>query len=214
MLPMLPNNASLLHIPSASMQGAPRLQHHYQQQPILESYGHSLPQVHSHGNHDLYHCYENEHEAFHCSEGYGKPRNRFTEYEDAVICEGVAKGLTWGQISAQLPNRKRATCFNRYRTLQGIRKSRRRVNSFRMSTLPYMVTPPASRRASIVSCSTRGINTPSPSPPLPSATWFPSKNNASTPSRHWVPDLVMDRSSSSSWLDEYSHHGAHIGYRF
>ncbi|KAI7874416.1 hypothetical protein K492DRAFT_183952 [Lichtheimia hyalospora FSU 10163] len=55
---------------------------------------------------------------------YGKPRNRFSEYEDAVICEGVAKGLTWGQISGKLPHRKRATCFNRYRTLQGIRKSR------------------------------------------------------------------------------------------
>lgn len=186
------------------------MQHHQHHQPMLEPYGHALPQVHSHGSNDLYHYHENDHDALHGSEGYGKPRNRFTEYEDAVICEGVAKGLTWGQISAQLPNRKRATCFNRYRTLQGIRKSRRRVSSFRLSTSPYMVTPPASRRASIVSCSTRGISTPSPSPPLPSATWFPSKNNGTTPSRHWVPDLVMDR-SSSSWLDDYH---PHHGYRF
>ncbi|ORZ01040.1 hypothetical protein BCR43DRAFT_423500, partial [Syncephalastrum racemosum] len=57
---------------------------------------------------------------------YGKPRSRFSDLEDAIICQGVAKGLTWGQISSQLPHRKRATCFNRYRTLQGIRKSRKR----------------------------------------------------------------------------------------
>lgn len=53
-----------------------------------------------------------------------KPRSRFSALEDAIICQGVANGLTWGQISSQLPHRKRATCFNRYRTLQGIRKSR------------------------------------------------------------------------------------------
>ncbi|SAM04106.1 hypothetical protein [Absidia glauca] len=53
-----------------------------------------------------------------------KPRSRFSALEDAIICQGVANGLTWGQISSQLPHRKRATCFNRYRTLQGVRKSR------------------------------------------------------------------------------------------
>lgn len=65
----------------------------------------------------------------------GKPRSRFSNMEDTIICEGVAKGLTWGQISGQLPHRKRATCFNRYRTLQGIRKSRKR-------SLPDMRSPP------------------------------------------------------------------------
>ena len=65
----------------------------------------------------------------------GKPRSRFSNLEDAIICEGVAKGLTWGQISGQLPHRKRATCFNRYRTLQGIRKSRKR-------SMPDMRSPP------------------------------------------------------------------------
>lgn len=55
----------------------------------------------------------------------GKPRSRFSEYEDNVIRQGVAQRLTWGQISDLLPHRKRATCFNRYRTLQGIRKSRK-----------------------------------------------------------------------------------------
>ncbi|OBZ91743.1 hypothetical protein A0J61_00221 [Choanephora cucurbitarum] len=65
----------------------------------------------------------------------GKPRSRFSDIEDAIICEGVARGLTWGQISGQLPHRKRATCFNRYRTLQGIRKSRKR-------SLPDMRSPP------------------------------------------------------------------------
>ncbi|ORX58069.1 hypothetical protein DM01DRAFT_1318772 [Hesseltinella vesiculosa] len=54
-----------------------------------------------------------------------KPRSRFSLLEDSIICEGVANGLTWGQISGRLPHRKRATCFNRYRTLQGIRKSRK-----------------------------------------------------------------------------------------
>ncbi|KAI7866554.1 hypothetical protein BDF14DRAFT_836145 [Spinellus fusiger] len=55
----------------------------------------------------------------------GKARSRFSALEDSIICNGVANGLTWGQISRQLPHRKRATCFNRYRTLQGIRKSRK-----------------------------------------------------------------------------------------
>lgn len=69
------------------------------------------------------------------SSSHGKPRSRFSDIEDAIICEGVARGLTWGQISSQLPHRKRATCFNRYRTLQGIRKSRKR-------SLPDMRSPP------------------------------------------------------------------------
>ncbi|KAI9260828.1 hypothetical protein BY458DRAFT_459629 [Sporodiniella umbellata] len=55
----------------------------------------------------------------------GKSRSRFSEYEDNVIRDGVAQGLTWGQISELLPHRKRATCFNRYRTLKGVRKSRK-----------------------------------------------------------------------------------------
>ncbi|KAI8069832.1 uncharacterized protein B0P05DRAFT_573458 [Gilbertella persicaria] len=59
----------------------------------------------------------------------GKPRSRFSEYEDNVIRQGVAQRLTWGQISDLLPHRKRATCFNRYRTLQGIRKSRKSSNT-------------------------------------------------------------------------------------
>ncbi|KAI8340809.1 hypothetical protein BC941DRAFT_337591, partial [Chlamydoabsidia padenii] len=70
---------------------------------------------------------------------HGKPRCRFSELEDTVICEGVAKKLTWGQISSQLPHRKRATCFNRYRTLQGIRKSRKRSES--KPSLTLSITP-------------------------------------------------------------------------
>ncbi|KAI9493925.1 hypothetical protein BDB00DRAFT_871926 [Zychaea mexicana] len=109
---------------------------------------------------------------------YGKPRSRFSEYEDAVICEGVARGLTWGQISGQLPHRKRATCFNRYRTLQGIRKSRKRSSIVSAKYKP--LTPPSSRRASIVSCSTRTFFTPSPSPPLASSPWLPTTPPLST----------------------------------
>ncbi|CAO3617592.1 unnamed protein product [Cunninghamella echinulata] len=71
----------------------------------------------------------NELDHHHHNTVHGKPRSRFSELEDTIICEGVAKGLTWGQISSQLPHRKRATCFNRYRTLQGIRKSRKKSTS-------------------------------------------------------------------------------------
>ncbi|KAI8366465.1 hypothetical protein EDC96DRAFT_544131 [Choanephora cucurbitarum] len=67
---------------------------------------------------------EDEEDLMH-SHMIGKPRSRFSEYEDNVIRQGVAQRLTWGQISDLLPHRKRATCFNRYRTLQGIRKSRK-----------------------------------------------------------------------------------------
>ncbi|ORE15096.1 hypothetical protein BCV71DRAFT_251041 [Rhizopus microsporus] len=79
----------------------------------------------------------------------GKSRSRFSNEEDAIICEGVARGLTWGQISHQLPHRKRATCFNRYRTLQGIRKSRKRYNdmgssSMTSSTSSWLPSPPLS----------------------------------------------------------------------
>ncbi|KAI8882110.1 hypothetical protein K501DRAFT_334287 [Backusella circina FSU 941] len=76
------------------------------------------------------------------SQNNGKPRSRFSDIEDAIICEGVAKGLTWGQISGQLPHRKRATCFNRYRTLQGVRKSRKRSVPELIKTPP--ITPPYS----------------------------------------------------------------------
>ncbi|CAO3669926.1 hypothetical protein G6F56_009581 [Rhizopus delemar] len=77
----------------------------------------------------------------------GKSRSRFSNAEDTIICEGVARGLTWGQISHQLPHRKRATCFNRYRTLQGIRKSRKQSVSwlpsppFTHPKLPSLVVP-------------------------------------------------------------------------
>ncbi|KAI9299606.1 hypothetical protein BJ944DRAFT_245039 [Cunninghamella echinulata] len=76
-----------------------------------------------------------------------KPRSRFSVLEDTIICEGVANGLTWGQISGQLPHRKRATCFNRYRTLQGIRKSRKPFPSLlssRRASLPTNLLSSAS----------------------------------------------------------------------
>ncbi|KAI7864242.1 hypothetical protein BDF14DRAFT_1708091, partial [Spinellus fusiger] len=67
-------------------------------------------------------------------------RSRFSELEDNIICQGVAKGLTWGQISGQMPHRKRATCFNRYRTIQGMRKSRK----YPLYTSNVRSSPPAS----------------------------------------------------------------------
>ncbi|KAL0094957.1 Homeodomain-like DNA binding domain-containing transcription factor [Phycomyces blakesleeanus] len=86
-----------------------------------------------------------------------KPRSRFSEIEDSIICQGVANGLTWGQISNQLPHRKRATCFNRYRTLQGIRKSRKR-SLYLDDTIP---SPPTLSSYSGTS-SPSPISTPSP----------------------------------------------------
>ncbi|KAI9311378.1 hypothetical protein BX666DRAFT_1997836 [Dichotomocladium elegans] len=121
-----------------------------------------------------YRCPVYDHQEYLIPENYGKPRNRFSEYEDAVICEGVARGLTWGQISAQLPNRKRATCFNRYRTLQGIRKSRRsyRHPHSMLTGSSYPITPGYSRRASTVSsCSSFGST---PSPPTMPSNWLPN----------------------------------------
>lgn len=85
----------------------------------------------------------------------GKPRSRFSEYEDNIIRNGVAQRLTWGQISDLLPHRKRATCFNRYRTLQGIRKSRKQNSE---SGSPIMAC----------SLSTSSSSSTSPSSPLQS----------------------------------------------
>ncbi|CAO3631904.1 unnamed protein product [Cunninghamella echinulata] len=83
-----------------------------------------------------------------------KPRSRFSVLEDTIICEGVANGLTWGQISGQLPHRKRATCFNRYRTLQGIRKSRKPFPSLlssRRASLPTNLLSSTSSNSTSIS---------------------------------------------------------------
>ncbi|CAO3599829.1 unnamed protein product [Absidia cylindrospora] len=104
---------------------------------------------------------------------HGKPRSRFSDLEDAIICDGVAKGLTWGQISNQLPHRKRATCFNRYRTLQGIRKSRKRSLS---STLESRYSSSSSSSSNVTvlhSPVTPTAITPVLSPSCSSA-WTPS----------------------------------------
>ncbi|KAI7876410.1 hypothetical protein K492DRAFT_181761 [Lichtheimia hyalospora FSU 10163] len=106
---------------------------------------------------------------------HGKPRSRFSEVEDAIICEGVAKGLTWGQISRQLPHRKRATCFNRYRTLQGIRKSRRRLSS----------------SSNTLSCASS--STSSPSPP-----WVPSTPPDLTATTTTTTTTTMSAAAPSS----------------
>lgn len=117
------------------------------------------------------------------SSSFGKARSRFSDIEDAIICEGVARGLTWGQISSQLPHRKRATCFNRYRTLQGIRKSRKKIGKHSMTMNgSSLITPPSSRRASVVSCCSSSTTqydpySSFPSPPLniiPSSPWSPA----------------------------------------
>ncbi|KAI9317288.1 hypothetical protein BX666DRAFT_1944210 [Dichotomocladium elegans] len=116
---------------------------------------------------------------------YGKPRNRFSEYEDAVICQGVAKGLTWGQISGQLPHRKRATCFNRYRTLQGIRKSRKIKVMLHLHQYHYHHQ--------------NTIFTPSPSPP-------PLTPPSSTPS-YCPTNNASDNSASQSRNERNANQG-------
>ncbi|KAI9316383.1 hypothetical protein BX666DRAFT_2121996 [Dichotomocladium elegans] len=99
-----------------------------------------------------------------------KPRSRFSDIEDSIICEGVARGLTWGQISRQLPHRKRATCFNRYRTLQGIRKPRRRSSVASTSSTTFT------------------ISSKSTSLPSPLTSWIPStppdSSSAVSPTTH------------------------------
>ncbi|CAO3595352.1 unnamed protein product [Absidia cylindrospora] len=110
---------------------------------------------------------------------HGKPRSRFSNLEDAIICDGVAKGLTWGQISSQLPHRKRATCFNRYRTLQGVRKSRRRSQESRHSSSSCNVT------AKPISVQHSPITTPTVLTPVlsPSSSSPSSSSSASS----WTP---------------------------
>ncbi|KAH8551645.1 hypothetical protein BGW37DRAFT_491750 [Umbelopsis sp. PMI_123] len=99
-----------------------------------------------------------------------KPRSRFSQLEDAVICEGVAKGLSWGEISAQLPHRKRATCFNRYYTLMGKRRPHKRrassVDSTATSSSPP--SPPLTPDANIHNFET-AIRKKTVHPPQPSS---------------------------------------------
>ncbi|KAI7898339.1 uncharacterized protein BX663DRAFT_480375 [Cokeromyces recurvatus] len=100
-----PTAIGQLTSPPLSPQQQQRKEDHYDRQPIIKTKRNNSTSTSINNN-------------------GGKPRSRFSDIEDSIICEGVARGLTWGQISSQLPHRKRATCFNRYRTLQGIRKSR------------------------------------------------------------------------------------------
>lgn len=124
---------------------------------------------------------------------HGKPRSRFSDVEDTIICEGVAKGLTWGQISRQLPHRKRATCFNRYRTLQGIRKSRKRStasileqNEQQQQQQQRPVTPPTSPDSSHSASSSAASLSPSWYPCTPPAPVMSS----STPDHHQQHQLL------------------------
>ncbi|GAN01215.1 hypothetical protein MAM1_0005c00647 [Mucor ambiguus] len=135
----------------------------------------------------------------------GKPRSRFSEYEDNIIRQGVAQRLTWGQISDLLPHRKRATCFNRYRTLQGIRKSRKlsEANSPEMSSSSSF--SPASP---VTSCFSDPKTPPSSTYAQPS--WFPSSaadviydpqqhmSLEKYPASSYVNDINSSSSSSSS----------------
>jgi hypothetical protein len=57
----------------------------------------------------------------------GNSRRQFTPDEDLLIREGRAQGLTWCAIASLLPGRKRATCFNRFKTLIGQRRTRQDI---------------------------------------------------------------------------------------
>ncbi|KAF1804112.1 Homeodomain-like DNA binding domain-containing transcription factor [Mucor lusitanicus] len=141
----------------------------------------------------------------------GKPRSRFSEYEDNIIRQGVAQRLTWGQISDLLPHRKRATCFNRYRTLQGIRKSRKlsEANSPEMSSSSSL--SPASP---VTSC----FSDPKTPPSYTQPSWFPSSaadviydpqqqqqqhmSFEKYPASSYVNDINSSSSSSDSSSDD------------
>ncbi|ORY96571.1 hypothetical protein BCR43DRAFT_280338 [Syncephalastrum racemosum] len=121
---------------------------------------------------------------------HGKPRSRFSDVEDAIICEGVARGLTWGQISRQLPHRKRATCFNRYRTLQGIRKSRKRPS---LDASPINNNNAGKQhRPSLVPPSPESLGSAS------SPTWLPSTPPSYSPIAASSPASTSSSSSCSS----------------
>lgn len=151
---------------------------------------------------------------------HGKPRSRFSDVEDTIICEGVAKGLTWGQISRQLPHRKRATCFNRYRTLQGIRKSRKRSTGsiLEQDEQPQQrpVTPPTSPDSSHSASSAASLSpswypcTPPPPSTMSSSTPDQQQQHQLLPSPHQLlftsPDMAAPcyperRLSSASSID-------------
>ncbi|KAF7732056.1 hypothetical protein EC973_007161 [Apophysomyces ossiformis] len=123
---------------------------------------------------------------------HGKPRSRFSDLEDAIICEGVAKGMTWGQISSQLPHRKRATCFNRYRTLQGIRKSRKRSpDRLACHISPLSPSSPVSAHPAISSSS--------------SSPWLPTTPPPMSLLPHQImmtDDLVLQRKAKLDKEDE------------
>lgn len=134
--------------------------------------------------------------------GIGKPRSRFSEYEDNIIRNGVAQRLTWGQISDLLPHRKRATCFNRYRTLQGIRKSRKQSTSETGS--PVMACSLSSSSASSPTDSHFHAITPPPClslPPLMTNSW--STTDIIYPiNKHNNYHFENNSSSDSSFSDE------------
>ncbi|GAA5810976.1 hypothetical protein MFLAVUS_004405 [Mucor flavus] len=143
----------------------------------------------------------------------GKPRSRFSEYEDNIIRNGVAQRLTWGQISDLLPHRKRATCFNRYRTLQGIRKSRKQSTS--ETTSPLMTcslsttstTSSLSPLSPVTSCF-GGPTTPPPSlslPPLATSSSWSSADIIYPINKH----NVSTESSFSAQDDEQFHKRSH-----
>ncbi|KAI8973601.1 hypothetical protein BDF20DRAFT_883225 [Mycotypha africana] len=133
----------------------------------------------------------------------GKPRSRFSEYEDNIIRQGVAQRLTWGQISDLLPHRKRATCFNRYRTLQGIRKSRKLSSSnnnnnnnsnINNSHSPIPLTSTLSTTSSEASSPEM---TSSPTSPVPSCFNGP-RTPPPPPSRHTYPPIATASTLPSS----------------
>jgi hypothetical protein len=119
--------------------------------------------------------YQPKREEEHQNTVIGKPRSRFSEAEDNIIRQGVAQRLTWGQISELLPHRKRATCFNRYRTLQGIRKSRKsstsEVNSPDMSASPSSPVTSCFSGPTTPPTYTISMNTSTST-----STWFPSND--------------------------------------
>jgi hypothetical protein len=141
----------------------------------------------------------------------GKPRSRFSEYEDNIIRNGVAQRLTWGQISDLLPHRKRATCFNRYRTLQGVRKSRKQstsesgspVMTCSLSTSSSSVSP----LSPVQSCFNGLPTTPPPClslPPLMTNTSWSSTDiiypiSKHQPNYNYVSDINNNSSSDSSF---------------
>lgn len=165
--------------------------------------------VHCYNSNRYYSQYQKKEEEYidqedqhHSNSMVGKPRSRFSEYEDNIIRQGVAQRLTWGQISDLLPHRKRATCFNRYRTLQGIRKSRKQSESPPMMSTSLSSSPSLSP---VTSC----FSTSPTTPPPPSHNTIERTSDIMYPLMNEEEEEVIEEDDN---ITSFNHHKKYLAF--